>query len=290
MSILNAVLIGFVQGLTEFLPVSSSAHVSIFGQLIGSKNPGAAFSAIIQIGTELAVLIYFRKEVCSIIANWFLCLLGKNGKSIKSRFGKGNFDAKMGWYIIIGSIPIVVAGVLLQDKIETDFRNLWITASMLILFAGFLYFADVIGKQVYTEKNINLIRSLLFGIGEMLALVPGVSRSGGSITFGLLAGFDRKSSARYSFMLAMPAVFGSGLYELYKAIKGSALTAAEFPGWTPTIVSTVVSFAVGYLVIVVFLKLMETSSYKGFCVYRLVVGVLVFVLLLLGVLQSTVMS
>jgi undecaprenyl-diphosphatase len=274
-----AIIIGVIQGLTEFLPVSSSAHISIFGQIIGGENPGAAFTAIIQIGTMLAVLVYFRKDVINILSNWFLCLIGKEGNSLQERLGSKNFDARMGWYVIAGSVPIVVIGLFFQNMIETSLRNLWITSSMLIIFGIVLYIADKVGSQERALSDLSVKSSLAFGIGQTLALIPGVSRSGGSITFGMFSGFSRESSARYSFLLSIPAVFGSGMYELYKALKTGETAATGFPGWGATILATVASFVVGYLVIIVFLKIVSTYSYKGFCVYRILLGVAVIILL-----------
>ncbi|MDR1033928.1 MAG: undecaprenyl-diphosphate phosphatase [Bifidobacteriaceae bacterium] len=286
MSTLNAILLGLIQGLTEFLPISSSAHISIFGQLMGTTNPGAAFTAIIQIGTETAVLLYFRRDIWNILSAWFACLFGRNGKDLQHRLGSNNVDARMGWYIIMGSLPIVILGVLFDDAIETYLRNLWITATMLIVFAIILYIADTLSRQNLNNKDLNTARAIVYGIAQALAVIPGVSRSGGVISAGLFMNFSRVSAAKYAFLLAMPAVFGSGVYELIKAVMHNEYTAAlGFPGWGPTVIATLVAFIVGYLVIIAFLKIISTYSYKLFSYYRLVLGIAVIIMLLTGVLQ-----
>jgi undecaprenyl-diphosphatase len=192
----------------------------------------------------------------------------------------------MGWYIIMGSLPIVILGVLFDDAIETYLRNLWITATMLIVFAIILYIADTLSRQNLNNKDLNTARAIVYGIAQALAVIPGVSRSGGVISAGLFMNFSRVSAAKYAFLLAMPAVFGSGVYELIKAVMHNEYTAAlGFPGWGPTVIATLVAFIVGYLVIIAFLKIISTYSYKLFSYYRLVLGIAVIIMLLTGVLQ-----
>jgi undecaprenyl-diphosphatase len=270
---------GLVQGLTEFLPISSSAHLRILGELLPSaKDPGAAFTAIIQIGTEAGVLLYFRREIWAIIKSW-VASWRQGGRPIDD-------DARMGWLIIIGSVPIVVLGIGFQDQIETPLRNLWLTATMLVLFGLALGVADyVAGKrhQVKTLRSLGIKDGLLFGCAQALALIPGVSRSGGTITAGLFMGYSRSAAARYSFLLAMPAVFGSGFLELVKSL-GEA--EANFPGWGSTLVAGLVAFVVGYLVIIAFLKIISTYSYRPFVYYRIGLGLLVMILLATGALSA----
>lgn len=283
MSIIEAIILGLTQGLTEFLPISSSAHLRIVGELIGSDDPGAAFTAITQIGTELAVLIYFRKDIMRIIKSWWNALTGKDGKSAGARLGSQNHDAKMGWFIILGSLPIIFLGLLFEDAIDGKFRNLYLTVAMLGIFAIILGVADYKAKQNRTLGSLSAKHAIIYGFAQAMALIPGVSRSGGTITAGLLMGYTREAAARYSFLLAMPAVFGSGFYKLFSSLSETDTGVGLFP----TFIATVVAFAVGYVVIVWFLKLISHFSYAPFVGYRLVLCVVVLVLLGFGVLEAT---
>lgn len=268
----EAAFLGVLQGLTEFLPVSSSAHLRIVGPLLPSGgDPGAAFTAITQIGTEAAVLIYFRRELAAIAVSWW--------RSVASAGRHADADSRMGWLILIGTLPIAVLGLLFKDAIETSLRNLYITASMLIVFALLLWAADHFGSKQRTLKDLGWRHGLLFGLAQALALIPGVSRSGGTITAGLLMGYTREAAARYSFLLAVPAVLASGGYQLWRSAEvGSPIAAG------PTALATVVAFGVGYAVIVAFMKFVTTNSYLPFVVYRIALGLLVLVLLQAGVL------
>ena len=285
MNFFQAIFLGLVQALTEYLPVSSSAHIRIIGDLMLGQDPGAEFTAIIQIGTELAVLLYFRHDIWNILKNWCLCLAGKQGSDWRHRMGAGNKDARLGWYIIIATIPIVVAGLLFQNAIESTLRNLWITAAMLLIFGIILWIVDDRAPQVKTIDDMTTKDAIWYGIGQMLALIPGVSRSGGTITFGRAMGYTREAAVRCAFLMAIPAVFGAGILEAVKAINGGAAADPMFPGWGATIAATVVAFVVGYIVIIGFLKFVSTFSYKAFAIYRIVLAVVVAVLLLTGVLQ-----
>jgi undecaprenyl-diphosphatase len=278
----EAVLLGLVQGLTEFLPISSSAHLRIVGELIGSQDPGAAFTAITQIGTETAVLLYFRRDIARICVAWWRSLRGDHGTDWRSRMGRGDHDALMAWYIALGSVPIVVLGLLFQDAIENTFRNLYLTALMLAVFALLLGWADRVGAKRRALRELTPGQAVAFGFAQALALVPGVSRSGGTITAGLLMGFTREAAARYSFLLAIPAVLGSGFYQLVKSA-GEPVPGA--PGAGATLIATLVAFVVGYFVIIAFLKIVSTFSYTPFVVYRLVLAALLVLLLLTGVLE-----
>ncbi|KFI66014.1 undecaprenyl-diphosphate phosphatase [Bifidobacterium cuniculi] len=287
MNLIQALFLGLVQALTEYLPVSSSAHVRIFGDLILGHDPGAAFTAIIQIGTELAVLVYFRRDIWNILSNWCRCLAGKSGKDWRHRMGADNRDALLGWYIIIATIPILIAGLCFQDAIESTLRNLWVTVTMLLVFGVILWVVDDRARQVKSIDDLTVKDSILFGIGQMLALIPGVSRSGGTITFGRAMGYTREAAVRCAFLMAIPAVFGAGILEAVKAVKDmdDPAVAAAFPGWGVTIAATVLAFIVGYIVIIGFLKFVSTYSYRAFAIYRIALAVIVAILLLCGVLQ-----
>jgi len=266
---IDALILGFVQGLTEFLPISSSAHLRVLGPLLPSGvDPGAAFTAITQIGTEMAVLVYFRRDLARIGSAWATSALGR---------GPGNDpDARMGWLILIGTLPIAGLGLLFKDSIEGSLRHLQLTAIMLIVFGILLGLADRFGRKTLALKDMTWGHGLLFGLAQALALIPGVSRSGGTITAGLMMGYTRQAAARYSFLLAIPAVFASGFYQLYRHGHDAA---AVPPG--PTLAATLVAFVTGYLVIIAFLRLVSTRTYLPFVIYRILLGVLV-----LGLLQA----
>lgn len=271
----EAAILGLVQGLTEFLPVSSSAHLRILGPLLPSGgDPGAAFTAITQIGTEAAVLLYFRKDILRILLAWW--------KSLTQAEWRRDPDARMGWLILIGTLPIALLGLAFKDAIEGTLRNLTLTAVMLIVFGLLLAVAERVGSKQRTLKELSWGHGLLFGLAQAMALIPGVSRSGGTITAGLLMGYSREAAARYSFLLAIPAVMASGFYQLYRSWQvGSPIA----PG--PTALATLIAFVVGYGVIVWFLKLVSTRGYMPFVVYRVVLGCVVLALLATGVLSAT---
>ncbi|MCD6639123.1 MAG: undecaprenyl-diphosphate phosphatase [Nocardioides sp.] len=271
--LLKAVLLGVLQGLTEFLPISSSAHLRIFPELLGWGDPGAAFTAVIQIGTELAVLIYFRKDIWRIGSAW--C------RSLVKPEWRGTLDARMGWFIIVGSLPIVLLGVALKDIIEKDFRNLWIIGTTLIVLGLVLGVADRIGRADKAITKITLRDAVLMGLAQAMALIPGVSRSGATISMGRILGYDREAATRYAFLLAIPAVVGAGLFELKEIPHGHN----DF-GWGPTITATVVSFVVGYAAIAWLLRYVSTKSYTPFVVYRVLLGTMTLVLLWQGVLTA----
>ena len=271
----EAVVLGVVQGLTEFLPISSSAHLRVVGEAFGWDDPGAAFTAITQIGTEAAVLLYFRKDIWRIIVAWLASLGGRR---------TGDPDARMGWLIIVGSIPIVVLGLLFQDDIETTLRDLRIVATALIVFSLILFWADRVGAKARDLKDLTVPHGIAFGFAQAMALVPGVSRSGGTITAGLLLGYNRAAAARYSFLLAVPAVLGSGFFQAYEALTGDV--AGEGVSWGPTILATVIAFGVGLTVIAWLLRYLDRGSFTPFVVYRIAIGVLVLLLVQTGVLDA----
>jgi undecaprenyl-diphosphatase len=274
---LQAFVLGVLQGLTEFLPISSSAHLRILPELLGwcdgaeSCDPGAAFTAVIQIGTELAVLLYFRKDIWRIARSWLLSLF-------KPEY-RGHLDARMGWFIIVGSLPIVILGIIFKDTIEEDFRNLWLIGSTLVVFGLLLGIADKVGGNERQIKQLTLRHAVLMGGAQAMALVPGVSRSGATLSMGRLLGYEREAATRFAFLLAIPAVVGAGLFELNEIPHGS-----NKYGWGPTILATAVSFVIGYAAIAWLLRYISTNSYTLFVVYRVVLGGSVLVLLGAGVL------
>jgi undecaprenyl-diphosphatase len=273
LSWLQAIILGISQGLTEFLPISSTAHTLIVSRLLGWPDPGAAFTAVTQVGTELAVVIYFRKDIARILKAWFASLTKADQRS--------NPDAKMGWYVIIGTIPIGIAGLAFESSIETTARNLWLVAGSLIVMGILLGLADRYARHTKSEVDINTKNAILFGLGQALALIPGVSRSGATITAGLAMGFKRDVAARYSFLLAIPAVFASA------ALTAGDIATDDFVNWPATIVATVVAFVVGYFVIAGLMKYLQTRTFLPFVIYRIGLGTLLLVLLATGVLSAT---
>ncbi|MEU8827127.1 undecaprenyl-diphosphate phosphatase [Streptomyces sp. NPDC048636] len=283
MSWFESFILGLVQGLTEFLPISSSAHLRLTAAFAGWNDPGPAFTAITQIGTELAVLIYFRKDIARIVSAWF--------RSLYSKAARSDHDAQMGWLVIVGSIPIGVLGLTLQDQIEGPFRDLRLIATTLVVMGLVLGFADRraardetggkhrVAKQRKTLQELRAKDGLIYGLCQAMALVPGVSRSGATISGGLLMGYTREAAARYSFLLAVPAVLASGLFELKDASEGHT-------SWGPTIFATVIAFVVGYAVIAWFMKFISTKSFMPFVIYRIALGLLLFALVGFDVLSA----
>ena len=269
----QAVVFGIVQGLTEFLPISSSAHLRLTAALAGWEDPGAAFTAVTQLGTETAVLIYFRTTIWAIVSTWT--------RSLWTPALRSTLDARTGWYVIVGTLPIAVLGLLLEDLIDEQFRDLRLVAAALGVFALVLAFADRRGSKAKELDELTLRDSVLFGFAQALALVPGVSRSGGTLSAGLLLGYSRVAAARYSFLLAVPAVLASGLYKL------TDIGEADSPAVGPTVLATVVSFGVGYVVIVAFLRYLAHGTFTPFVLYRIALAAVLVVLISLGVLDPT---
>ena len=275
----EALFLGALQGLTEFLPISSSAHIRIAGALFGTaEDPGARFTAITQIGTELAVLIFFRNDIKQIISAWFRKITKRPTTSSTEKS-----DARMGWLIIVGSLPIAILGYLGQDVISNDFRSLWLIASTLIIFGVILGIADKYGNSQRDLTNLSVRDGVLYGFAQSLALIPGVSRSGATIAMGRFLGYNRQAALRYSFLLAVPAVFGSGFYELKGAISQGGdtgvFTMAE------TLLATGIAFVIGYAVIAWLLKFVSTRSFTPFIIYRIALGSLLLILLATGVIK-----
>lgn len=283
MSFIEAIILGLVQGLTEFLPISSSAHLRIIGEFLPSQtDPGATFTAITQLGTEAAVIIYFWKDITRIIGRWFRSLRGTGGVH-SNRVQKNDPDVRLGWLIIIGTVPIVLLGYFAQSYIRDQWRSLWITATVLIVFGILLGLADRLGKKARPLDQLGYGHGIAIGFAQMLALIPGVSRSGATTTAGLALGYERPAAARFSFLLAIPAVFGSGLYELVHSF-GEPEGAYGYP---ETAVATLIAFGVGYVVIAFLMRYISTHSFLPFVVYRIALGLGLIVLLSTGVLQAT---
>jgi undecaprenyl-diphosphatase len=275
----EALLLGLLQGLTEFLPISSSAHLRLAGEFLPSaSDPGATFTAITQIGTELAVLIYFRKDIARIASAWISRVILRRDITASSKQ-----DARLGWMIILGSLPIVVLGYLFQENIRNTFRSLWIIAIVMIVFGIILGVADRFGKRERSLDSLTHGHGFAYGFAQALALVPGVSRSGATIAMGRTLGYTRESALRYSFLLAIPAVFGSGFYELSTAI-GENDPSAPY-SLLETFGATIVAFFVGYAVIAWLMKFISTKSFMPFIVYRIVLGSVILILLAAGVIN-----
>jgi undecaprenyl-diphosphatase len=267
MDAFQAIILGIVQGLTEFLPISSSGHLRIVPALLGWEDPGAAFTAVVQLGTMAAVLVYFRDDLIRILTTWF--------KSLFDRSLRSDVDARMGWYIGLGTIPIGIFGLIFKDQIESGARDLYVIGTALIVFSFVMLYADNRGREG-RARDVDAIDhrdATLIGFAQALALVPGVSRSGATISAGLFRGLDRTAAARYSFLLSIPAVVLSGLFELRKIGDGSAHASAG-----ATVIATILAFVVGYVSIAWLLKYIATHSLRPFIVYRIAVGALVLVL------------
>jgi undecaprenyl-diphosphatase len=276
----EALFLGLIQGLTEFLPISSSAHLRITGEFLPSaSDPGATFTAITQIGTELAVLIYFRRDIMRITSAWIGRVLLR-----RASIEQSPQDVRLGWLIILGSLPIVVLGYLFQEAIRNTFRSLWLIAIVMIVFGIVLGIADRFGKSQRDISTLSSGHGLAYGFAQALALVPGVSRSGATIAMGRTLGYTRESALRYSFLLAVPAVFGSGFYELQGAISDGDSNAPYT--LIETFGATLVAFIVGYVVIAWLMKFIATRSFMPFIIYRIALGTLILILLATGVISA----
>ncbi len=271
MTTLQAVVLGVVQGLTEFLPISSSAHLRIVPALFGWDDPGAAFTAVSQIGTEAAVIIFFWRDIWRIVTTWLRSLFNKELR--------GDLDARMGWYIIFGTLPIGVLGLLFEAQIDTVARDLRLIAGTLIGLGLVLFVADRLARNAKGLEELTLKDALIYGFAQALALVPGVSRSGATISAGLFLGYERAAAARYAFLLAIPAVVASGLYKLPDAL------AEGGPGLPLTLLATALAFVTGYASIAWLLRYVSTHSYLPFVVYRIALGLLVAALVFTGRLE-----
>lgn len=268
----QTIVLSIVQGLTEFLPISSSGHLRIISQLFWGEDAGASFTAVVQLGTELAVLVYFAKDITKIVTGWFKGLFNKDAR---------DFDYRMGWMVIVGTLPVVIIGVLAKDLIRDTFRNLWITATVLILFSFVFIAAEKFGSKKRNFEELTMKDAIIMGLAQCLALIPGVSRSGGTVSAGLFVGLDREVATRFSFLLAIPAVLGSGLFSLPDAFAPDAGQAAS---GMQLLVGTGIAFVLGYASIAWLLKFVGNHSFSWFAAYRIPLGLLVMGLLATGAL------
>ena len=278
---IEAVFLGILQGLTEFLPISSSAHIRIAGLFSSAAaDPGATFTAIIQIGTELAVLTYFRKDIVRIINAWFASLISSRRNLLSP---DETSDARLGWLVIAATFPILLLGYLFQDAIRTNLRSLWIVATVILVFGLVLGLADKFGRSEKSLTQMTIRNGVLCGLAQCLALIPGVSRSGATIAMARSLGYTREAALRFSFLLALPAVFASGLYELLNSLSDKTLSPFST---SETAVATLTSFVVGYVVIAWFLKFVTTRSFMPFVFYRVILSLALFGLLGFGVVAA----
>lgn len=275
MSWIEVIVLGVVQGLTEFLPISSSAHLRITSAIFFDADAGASFTAVTQLGTEAAVLIYFAKDIWRITKVWFVGIVNSSVRS--------SLDYRMAWYVIVGSIPIGVFGALFKDDIRTYARNLWLVATVLIVFAFVLAFAEFWGRQNRTIDDFTMRDGVVMGFAQAMALIPGVSRSGGTLTAGLFLSLSREAAARYSFLLAIPAVVMSGVFSIPDVFdpSGRAPTVAQMT------VATVIAFAIGYAAIAWLLRYVAHHTLYAFVLYRVALGSLVLALLMTGTISAT---
>ncbi|MGD9572204.1 MAG: undecaprenyl-diphosphate phosphatase [Thermoleophilia bacterium] len=269
MSWFEAVVLGIVQGLTEFLPISSTGHLRIVPAFAGWEDPGALFTAVIQLGTMAAVVIYFWKDLVRITTVWL--------RSLRDPGLRRELDARMGWYIILATIPIGVFGLAFNDQIETGARNLYLIGVVLIVLGLILLAADQLGKKVRTLDQVNRTDAIWVGFAQALALIPGTSRSGATITAGLFLGMQREAAARFSFLLSIPAIVLSGLYGLTELVSGE-----EDVDFGALAIATIAAFIVGYISIAFLLKWLANHSLMIFVVYRVILGTLVLVLTATG--------
>jgi undecaprenyl-diphosphatase len=272
MDALQAIILGIVQGLTEFLPISSTAHLRLVPAFAGWDDPGTAFTAVVQLGTVAAVLLYFRQDLWNIATAWL--------RSLRDPEARGTLDARLGWYLIVGTIPVSVLGVLFKDKIETDARQLVLIGIALIVLGIVLEIAEKVGRKEREIDSLTMRDGVIIGCAQAAALVPGVSRSGATISAGLFLGLERPAAARYSFLLSVPAVVLSGLFELKDVGNGGGA------GAVPTIIATIFAFIVGYASIAWFLKYLTRHPVTVFVVYRIVLGVVVLALVAGGALNG----
>lgn len=279
----QVVVLAIVQGLTEFLPISSSGHLALASRLFFAGDAGASFTAVTQLGTEIAVLVYFAKDIVRIATAW---LSGVASALVKTPLpAERETDHRMGWYVIVGSIPIVIIGVAFQHFIRGDVRNLWIIASAMVGFSLVIAAAEYLGRQHRHAEQLTVKDGFLVGAAQCLALIPGVSRSGATISAGLFLGMDRALAARFGFLLGIPAVFASGLHELPNAFdpvtEGMSATGPQL------LVSVVITFVVGYAAISWLLRFVSSHTMYWFVGYRVIVGTTILVLLATGALAAT---
>ncbi len=272
MDLIQAIVLGLVQGLTEFLPISSSGHLLLLPALFGWEDPGAGFTAVIQLGTVLAVLIYFWKDLVAAVSAWWRSLYDKEAHKTK--------EARLGWAVFVGTFPVVIAGLLLEDQIDTAFRSSLLVAGMLIGVALVMWLAELVGKRNRDLESVSTKDGLIVGLWQALSLVPGASRSGSTIAGALFLGMDRATAARFSFLLSVPSVLGSGLYKLVKdrseLVEGGAM---------PTIVAAIMAFVSGYAAIAFLIGFLQRHSTAVFIVYRIALGCVIIALVASGIMK-----
>ena len=274
MSLLEAIVLGITQGLTEFLPISSTGHLRIVPAFLGWDDPGAAFTAVTQLGTMAAVVLYFWADLVRIARAWL--------RSLRHRSARRELDARLGWYIVLGTIPIGVFGLVFKDQIETGARDLYLIGTMLILLGLLLLVAERVASHDRPLERINRRDAFVVGFAQALALIPGVSRSGATLTAGLFMGLDRTSAARYSFLLSIPAVVLSGAVEFGSILSGEE---GEHVGLGALAVATLLAFVAGYASIAFLLRFLSNHSTIVFVVYRVVLGSLVLILVSTGAIE-----
>ncbi|MGH3496776.1 MAG: undecaprenyl-diphosphate phosphatase [Nocardioidaceae bacterium] len=275
MDLFSAVVLGVVEGVTEFLPVSSTGHLTIAEKLLGLRvndDSVTAFTAVIQVGAIIAVIVYFARDIGRIVTAWAVGLVKPEVR--------GTFDHRFGWYVIVGTIPILIAGLLGKNLVTGPLRNLWWVAGALIVWSAVMVMAERVGTRDRGERQVTMLDALTIGVVQCIALVPGVSRSGATISAGLFRGLDRVTATRMSFFLSIPALVAAGLYELPTALKGGI-------GVAPTLLATVISFVVAYAAVAWFLRFVAGHSITVFVWYRLALGVVLIGLLASGALSAT---
>jgi len=270
---LEVVVLGLVQGLTEFLPISSSAHLRIVSEVFFGRDAGAAFTAVTQLGTEAAVLIYFARDIARLAVAWL--------RGLTHRDARLEPDYRLAWLVILGTLPIGVLGFAFEDQIQTVARNLWFIATTLVVFGALLGLAERVGRQKVDLERMTVPQGLTLGLAQAMALVPGVSRSGGTITAGLFLGLTRPAAVRFSFLLAIPAVVASGIFQLPDVVAGDG------PSGPQLVVAMLIAFAVGYAAIAWLLRYVERHSVYLFVWYRIALGALLFVALGRGWIAAT---
>jgi undecaprenyl-diphosphatase len=290
---LQAVILGLVQGLTEFLPISSSAHLRILPELFGWEDPGAPFTAVTHLGSAVAIVLYFAKDILRISGAWLRSLRNWDAMRSDALVPVGDaraagrhrvrtwdpVDARLGWYVIIGTVPIVIAGVFFDDLIRNEFRSLWIVGTTFVVLGIVLWVADRMGRRDRGIDALNLKHAVIIGLAQVAALVPGVSRSGATISMALVLGYERETAARFALLLAIPAVVGAGTYEMSEALGEEAVYGAG-----PTVLATIVSFIASYAAIAWLLRWLQTRTYTPFVLYRVIGGLVILGLLAWGVL------
>jgi undecaprenyl-diphosphatase len=274
-SIWEAIILGIVEGLTEFLPVSSTGHLTIASKMLGQQidDPAiTAFTAVIQFGAIAAVVLFMWKDIRTYAVAWF--------KGLRHPEYRGEFDHRMGWFVIVGSLPICIVGFLAKDIISGPLRSMWWVAGSLIGWSFFMVAAERLGSKARPLTRITLIDAVVMGLVQCLALIPGVSRSGATITAGLFRGLDRVAATKMAFLLGIPALVGAAVFQLPEALKGDV-------GVMPVVVGTIVSFVVGYASVAWLIKFVAKHTTEVFAFYRILLGIVILILLATSTITAT---